>query len=71
MLLCAGCATLAEKSAGHIGCGPEEIVVDHEDLGRVHTWDAMCHGQVYVCSERQVGRGLDDTEVACAPKRFE
>ncbi len=56
----------AGRSAGHVPCRPEEIVVsDFVDDGTNWTWNATCEGKLYVCSEPELsGAGGP----ACAAK---
>jgi hypothetical protein len=56
----------AGRSAGHVPCRPEEIVVsDFVDDGTNWTWNATCQGKLYVCSEPELsGAGGP----ACSPK---
>jgi hypothetical protein len=47
----AGCVTLEQVSAGHVGCRPEEIKVSNDELHFAsRIWNATCHDRVYLCS---------------------
>lgn len=71
-----GNPSLAQKSAGHIGCRASEIQTANEtENGTIETWDATCRGHVFVCTQRDNtpnnAADVDDsdtTEVACAPR---
>lgn len=62
-----GCTTLADVSAGEVGCAPSEIVISNENTtfgGR--TWSAECNGQLYHCSSHGGGEG-STAQISCAP----
>jgi hypothetical protein len=62
-----GCTTLADVSAGEVGCAPSDIVISDEDTsfgGR--TWTAECAGRRFHCSSFGGGEGAT-TQVSCAP----
>lgn len=62
-----GCTTLADVSAGQVGCPPAAITVSDENrtMGGT-TWTAECNGQQYFCSAHGGGEGAT-TQVSCAP----
>jgi hypothetical protein len=62
-----GCTTLADISAGQVGCPPAAITVTDENrtLGG-STWTAECNGQQYYCSAHGGGEGAT-AQVACSP----
>lgn len=65
--LLSGCTTLADVSAGEVGCAPAEIVISNENAtfgGR--TWSAECNGQLYHCSSHGGGEG-SAAQISCAP----
>jgi hypothetical protein len=69
LLFGAGCATLQDASAGHVGCRPDEIAIsDDSGMGfGARTWTATCRGQAYSCSA--VSTGKDSSQVDCSPMR--
>lgn len=62
-----GCTTLADVSAGQVGCSPDEIAVTNEHATfSARTWTATCNGREYHCSSH--GGGENSTpQVSCAP----
>jgi hypothetical protein len=57
---------LKARSAGHIGCAPEQMTISNRRTsGGVLLWDATCNGKTYLCS--QVTTGNSDTQYSCAP----
>lgn len=62
-----GCAPSMEaKSAGQIGCIPQDITISHEEthFGLIQsgkTWVAECQGRRYVCS--QLNRSGNDQDI--------
>ena len=54
VLLSAGCTSMQVSqnlASGAIGCSPESIVIENEDVDNgVHTFSATCHGKQYYCT---------------------
>ncbi|MDB4973195.1 MAG: hypothetical protein JWN48_1536 [Myxococcaceae bacterium] len=65
-LLLGGCASLEQRSQGHIGCPAEAITISGVNNEMNPTrWTAACKGVKYFCSVQTLGR--DASTVACAP----
>jgi len=70
-----GCApSLEAKSAGEIGCPPEEIEIANEDgssgwIQGTSTWVALCRGRRFVCSETSTrGEKSLSSQISCRPE---
>ncbi len=64
--LLSGCATLADMSAGHVGCAASDITTSdmHWTL-QTRSWIATCHGQRYHCATFDT---RSSSQIACAPE---
>jgi hypothetical protein len=71
LLLLQACATtspavLASRSAPLVGCHDQEVITQNErhkcTQGRLHSWEAICNGQVYYCSNLGNLNEVPDTD---------
>jgi hypothetical protein len=62
-----GCTTLADVSAGQVGCAPADITIsDEHSTWAARTWTAECDGKRFHCSSHGGGEG-STAQVSCAP----
>lgn len=62
-----GCASLADVSAGHVGCRPDQIRITDEHRGfGTRNWVAECSGRRFQCSQLTAGQGnSQSTQTNC------
>lgn len=65
-----GCASLADVSAGYVGCSPDQITITDQRRGfGTRNWVAVCRGRHYQCSQLAAGQGNSESiQTNCTPE---
>jgi hypothetical protein len=63
LVLCGCAADLQNASSGKIGCAPQQITIENDEVGWAsRTWTAACNGKQYFCSA--AGKDISCTAAA-------